>query len=376
MKRTSLLFALFLSCIPFTNYAQSTSALTQIGVAQFSQLRRPFYIGGLYAEESTLSATELLSVGGQKKLEIKVLADKYSQRRFSMQWSQALIVNATQEELLAFDDALVKFQNILEEPFQKGDVISVSSDALGKSTIAINDISVFSVDRPGFLELLLSTWIGNKPPTTEFKQELLTASAAGDVKAAFDELLPSEERVSQIKQALSPKPAKQSNKPVLIETAAKPIIAEPIQNAPVVTALEKPKVAEIKPAIELSKPEPPTPTPSEEFEESEIDPELYRQQQQTLRMMYAKSATRTIQSQVKYPRSAMKRKQQGVVKVQVIINRQGMVETMQIVEQTEAKALNKAALAAVEEAGKLNAIPSAIDSDSVAVVIPFVFALQ
>ena len=183
--------------------AQSLAAIQQIGIAEFSSLRKSFYLAGVSAENTTSNEKQLLTTGGQaKRIDIKIVADTYSQRRFAQQWSRSLIVSASQDELLEFDQALVRFQHLLDEPFQQGDTISVEADIRGESKIFVNGIKAFDVKKPGFLELLLTTWIGEKPPSSTFKQSILEDAAPATLKQQFAALNPEPERVEAIRSAL------------------------------------------------------------------------------------------------------------------------------------------------------------------------------
>lgn len=198
----SVIAILYLFNSPAT--AQSLAAIQQIGIAEFSSLRKSFYLASVSAENTESNEKQLLTTGGQaKRIDIKIVADSYSQRRFAQQWSQSLIVSVSQDKLLEFDEALVRFRHLLDEPFQQGDTISVESDIRGESKVYVNGIEAFNVVKPGFLELLLTTWIGAKPPSTSFKQSILEGSAPETLKQQFAALKPEPERVEATRTALS-----------------------------------------------------------------------------------------------------------------------------------------------------------------------------
>ena len=176
------------------------------------------------------------------------------------------------------------------------------------------------------------------------------------------------------------------SKPELIaEAKPKPapvqvVKAEP-KPAPVAPKKPEP-VAAPAPVVPKEVAKAPTPAPQApvenniaEDETNEIDSDLYEQQQSTLRALYATSSTRRIRSMVKYPKRAQQLSQEGVIKVLVNVDRSGLIQSMQLMEPSRYKLLNKAALKAIEASGKLAAMPPALDDKSMDIVIPFSFKL-
>jgi protein TonB len=113
-----------------------------------------------------------------------------------------------------------------------------------------------------------------------------------------------------------------------------------------------------------------------ERENLQLDPEIYRLQQNILLKLYRSSIIKRALRQVKYPKSAVRRGQQGTVVLELTVNRSGEVLSLDQSSTTRYKSLNAAALAAVEDAGVLPPVPAGLEGEQVVVSIPVKFALR
>jgi TonB family protein len=90
---------------------------------------------------------------------------------------------------------------------------------------------------------------------------------------------------------------------------------------------------------------------------------------------YGKQSNLLIQRQVIYPKRAIARKQEGKVSVEVIIDRNGKVLDMIVVEDPGHKLLVKAAIRAIKKVKNLPTLPADFPNDNFSLTIPIVFKM-
>lgn len=391
--------------------AQAGSDLQMTGIASYTELRRPYYIGALYLDQPVVSAGQVLSSWGERRMEMRITAQRWTPRRFSSQWTQALILNVDPGKLAKYDDAFVQFNNLPHQSLTYGDHIVVESDKKGRTRVSLNGTEMFTESKPGFFEVLLATWIGPKPPSSEFKAAIL-GNVDAAIVAEYDALHPTPERKREIaswleeggasseaaaeEQVAATEQSSDSNAAAAAAAAAATAaaatseavsatapagvteeVAAIVQEVDVTDAVEEPPVEPVQ-----SQPEPATvvamaPTAAAMVEEEpEIDPEIYRLQQETLLKLYRSAIIKRALRQVKYPKSAVRRNQQGVVGLELTVNRAGQMVSLAKAEPSRFKSLNAAAEAAVYDAGALPPVPAGLEGELITVSIPVKFTLE
>lgn len=390
MRLTRLILLCFvaLGYAPVAISQSNTDGMTLLGMAGFSELNRPYYIAALYSDAPSSDAELILQTNGRRRMEIRVEATRWSPRRFSQQWTQAVLINNDQALLQKFDDNFVQFNSLLDEPFLRGDHIVVDSFVDGSSSVSVNGVKAFDVARPGFLELLLAKWIGARPPSTDFKNSILGGGALA-LESEFVALQPSADRVAKVQRwfagsiagvqqapapAAPPKPAPKSPEPKPEAPAAVAVQASETTEpavAPVAVPESAPAPVPVDSVVAAA-----PPVVEEEEDEPEIDPAVYAQQQETLTGLYQSSVAKRILRNVKYPKRAVKRDQQASFQVSVVVDRAGNVISAAFVKESRYGLLNDAAMEAITAAGKMPPLPPSLDGESVEVVVPFAFRLE
>ncbi|MEH6604086.1 MAG: chalcone isomerase family protein, partial [Pseudomonadales bacterium] len=198
MRRILISLIASLVWIPFALAVDGPDGTTLNGLASFTELKRPMYIGAYYSDVPSGDAEEILQTTGRRRMDMRVNARRWTPRRFSSQWTQALLINSTPEQLSRFDDAFVQFNNLPRETFVYGDQIVVDGYPDGKTVVRVNGVEMLNVKRSGFFELLMSKWIGARPPSSEFKASILSQNPDLDLYAEFENIVPSEERKATI----------------------------------------------------------------------------------------------------------------------------------------------------------------------------------
>ena len=437
MKYAIFILLTALGLAPMASAAKSEK-MQLTGIAAYSELRRPYYIGALYLDQPVISAGQVLSSWGRRRMEMRITAERWTPRRFSSQWTQALILNADPAQLERFDDAFVSFNNLPRGALRRGDHLVVESDKKGRTRVRLNGTEMFAESTPGFFEVLLSTWIGDKPPSTEFRNAILS-NIDQSLMAQYRALQPSDKRTvavaawpdggviedpAELEEAAVKEPivaAVNASQPsgeaqaatadtaaiVAVPTGAaesvatkpelpKPVIKKPtVAPKPVAAAKTASRLAKSitvedvatqagarsnKPAVagrtKVVAMAPSSPGMPLEPEEPAMDPAIFRLQQETLLKLYRSSIIKRALRQVKYPRSSVRRGHEGTVLLELTVDRGGKMLSLETASKTRYKKLNKAAIAAVHDAGSLPAVPAGLEGDNITVSIPVKFTLR
>lgn len=392
-------------------YPITAEGLQLNGLSTYSELGKEQFIVGLHATNYGSSSHDMLGASNEKKIEIKVVYDQLSIRRFKRMWIEGLAINLRSNELKKHAENMAKFSNMLNVNLKTNDIIVIQElpDSLA---VLINGITLGRLSNPLFMDQLLRVFIGDVPLSTKFKKDLLVA---GDIEpqllSKFRGIYPTNDRIEAIRYSIN----KKSNETLLASnTAIDNVVPEStrsedkIKNIPKINKKPEPIVlAEntVKPVIKnvasVSQPTLPAYPKSNETnkvkEVSEakkvsevketIQPELLSQTESIIddtdikftaddilkEQMYYLNLTKYTQGYVRYPKVSMARGHEGSLLIRTTIDRKGNVLNTEIIEETNHKALNKEALKAIKRASPYPPIPESIIDDvfSFSVVITF-----
>jgi len=418
-KLFTLLISLLVSSVLLSTacFAQSDDFddLELNGLASFEQLRKEYYIGAIYLESISQNPAAVITMDGKKRMEIRITIDKWSPRRFAQQWNQAILINNDQITLEDYADQIADFVNLPKEDLIAGDRVFIDKDPGKGVKVYINSKLALSTDDDGFFDVLASTWIGLRPPSSEFKQNILvlpTDQTGTDLLRRYQGLQPTADRENQVaawfkkepkKVAAKPKPKKAPGNtkvtskaapkpaPIKIETPKAPVVAKPKPSVQV----DKPTIAKAQPAPapepvkqEPPKPDPkPTPAPKAVAKapatpvekpaapaKSDADDAEKAEQAKLLRR-YRSSVMKLTYLNTQYPKRAMDNKQEGLVVIELTLDRKGKVQNVEMKQETQYRSLNRAAKTAVNKSGPYPEAPKELKGDKIVLELPFNFKL-
>lgn len=361
------------------------------GVATHAELGQEQFIAGLYSSTLSSKANVILTSPEEKAIEVRVLADRLSTRRFKRMWIEGMAINASPKELEEQAKNMATFSNLLRVKLRQGDVFTVrrtNSD----TRVVMNGTQLGVIADPSFFDLLLRTWIGPVPLSSDFRTELLSE---GVIKpgplARFEETQPSEERRLAIAQALAGKDMLAQNDE---ETggseggadAPKIDLAKPSlpTAGPGKIAVAPPKVVTTPKSTPTPTPEPkatvaatpkPTPTPApkvavaptqEELDESIFDDEddfEFTAESLLKEQLYYTQLAKYTHKFLKYPQKAFERGREGNIRLRVTINRNGKVADVELLEEAKYSSLNREAKMAVKRASPYPPMPEEVGGD-------------
>lgn len=368
------------------------------GMAIYSPLAEDQFIAAVYSETLTREARELLLADEHKVMEIRVLTDTLYARRFKRMWIEGIAINAGAVDLEKHAQHLADFSNFLRVKMKANDVLRIERISGTGTRLSINGQELGVVPSERFFDLLLRTWIGPVPLSSDFKQALL---AGGDVpdglKKRFSKTSPSRERIAEVTLALqTAAPPQETSSPEKGGTETAPA-TKSIAQSPNVPAPSTPPVAVVKKPTPTAPAEPAKPAkpvkPAAPAKEEGLvsedalfaDESLFSDEDQDFaftaegllsEQVYISKLTKWTSSSVNYPRAAIKNNQQGTVRLTVTLWRNGKVKDVQFLEKSEYEYLNRAAAKAVSSASPYPAVPDAIKGDTFLFTVPVVFRLN
>lgn len=373
------------------------------GLALEQQFNKDRYIAAVYSENLTGDSSALLDNRTPRRLEVRVVADRLSARRFRNQWMEGIAINNPGDLLTEQANNMVTFANLFRGHFYKGDRLDVAFAAdTGTTSVALNGVPLGQIEDREFFNTLLRAWVGPVPPSSDFREGLL---ANGDVRSAmlgrYETLEPAAERIAEVEAReaeTSDEPAEEAEEEAV--AATEPKAEEPEVEKPVLAAAEvpPPSLASVNEtaaaaagaagAAETAAPEPSQPEPakpaSQEVAKRSAPPEVEEEEEEeTLtadlilaRQLYHSQLLRHTYSHIRYPQRAQERGQEGSVRLNVTIDQRGKVKDVQTVQDSRYATLNRAAREAVKDASPFPTAPSQLIDDEFRFTLPVTFRLS
>lgn len=359
------------------------------GIAVHQELGREVFIGALYSESLSNDADTLINNVQPMRMELKIVApDGLTTRRFSRMWIEGMAVNSRADALTAQADNMVKFDGLFKGRFQKDDFISFTNNPGKGVDISVNNVLLGKIDDNAFFTMLLSTWIGKIPLSSDYRDSLLKV---GDVdtnlRGRFSAISHTATRTAEVKTwtgaQVEVKAAEASSSKS--STGGK-IDAEAVAKA------ERPKLdipAIEKPALDIPAATTPAssvavatvssaaakPVVTAKVEEEDEEGPALTAQSLLARQFYVSDAIKKIRSKTKYPQRALDREQSGNVRVAIVIDREGTILSTNILENSKFEMLNKEAIEAIKRSAPFPALPTEIAGTRFEFTVPMRWAL-
>jgi hypothetical protein len=198
-----VLILLLTSCL-MPHAALNASPLHLNGLASYNNLTKHYYLAALYLPQLESDEKKVLSLNQHKQMKLLVTAHQWSPRIWSKQWRNNIAINNDIPSGV-LQKKLDEFTNALKGDLLAGDLILVNYEPVTGTQIFINQQLILASNDMALFNTLLTTWIGNLPPSRNFKHRIL--SLATD-EQAFDDTLKlhhnnmSEKRINTIKHWL------------------------------------------------------------------------------------------------------------------------------------------------------------------------------
>lgn len=409
------LLGIALTFVSLCSSAQNDLSLN--GMAAFEQLRKEYYIGALYLGWPGRDSAAIANMPGKKRMEIHVTADRWPALRYSQMWNQAITINNQSSFINANALDILAFTSLPKGDLVEGDRIAIELTGNNTTLVSINGIPALRTGSSALFTMLLNAWIGARPPSSEFKRDILDmpkGQAGTDLATRFDNIRPSDARKKTVagwgfkveseapaaavaaaavtapaaaQKAPEPAPVKPEppkvaetkpavdSKPVAEAKPIEPKAAEPKAAEPKTT---EPKTTEPRPVAppvaaipEAPKAAPtPAPAPQPEAPAKVID----AQERQALYNQYVSDVRNRVVRNIEYPRRAAKEGIEGLVMLRIQVSPSGGLVAADIAQSAD-DALDAEALRAVKKAAPFPKASSALADGNFELVVPVVFKL-
>ncbi len=409
------LFTRLLPIFLFLPSALAYAELSLNGVSQHSELGTELFIAGLYTTTPSTNRNALLVAQEEKQIQVRVTADKLSSRRFKRMWIEGMAVNASSQELQDQATNMAAFNNMLKVRLIKGDIFTLHryiDDSGTGVKVIVNGVQLGEITDTQFFDLLLRTWLGPVPLSSEFRNGLVKA---GDVDAAllerFLSTVPSDERIADVESAIrgarepqvaavATEASRPRNQDIDVPEISAPApsrpninvpkppsdntvvasdqvtIARPVITAPT-TGTQQPaapkttqNTAKPKAQPKLAAVQPTKSVLEDEEDDFDLSAEGILKQQNYVKILKSHS-----NKFLKYPRVALDRGWEGSVRLSIVVNRDGSIVSSDVLEEADKKSFTKAALRAVEKADPFPPVPKEVKGDTFTFTLPILFIL-
>lgn len=255
IKKQSRLFYLGFGLILVMLSTRSLAEPLLNGLAIHHDLGKERFIAGLYADTLTNSAESLFNNSETRRMEMRIVTKRYSTRRLNSMWIEGMAVNNPSTALTAQAENMVTFANILRVKLIAGDILTIDSIPGQGTTVSVNSVELGQINDENFFNMLLRTWVGPVPLSSEFRTALLSGGEADNsLLERYESIKPTAERIGAVK--IWNKPAAENDiasqptlntadtrqKPIERTTVTSPSISDTASNTP----------SPVKPSIEAS----------------------------------------------------------------------------------------------------------------------------
>ncbi len=169
---------------------QADDGLILNGIATHNELRKDYFMAGLYLPTPNKKAEDIFNMTGAKRMEIRVTHDRFSPRKFANLWRDSIVINNSPEDVEKFGPDMIRFATMLKGKLVTGDQIKIELVPLNGTIVTLNGTELARFN-PEFFKLLLRAWIGPRPTNSDFKRDLLANGEIADqLVAKYDSIVP------------------------------------------------------------------------------------------------------------------------------------------------------------------------------------------
>lgn len=160
------------------------------GVAVYQDLNTDMFMAGIYLPAPSNDTDDILKMTGPKRMEMRITTDGFSPRKFASLWRDSIAINNSPADVEKYGTDLLNFATIIKGKLVTGDRIVIDYLPGSGTVVSINgtELARYHAD---FFPILLRTWIGPRPSSSDFKHDLLAKSnIPAQAKARYDNIVP------------------------------------------------------------------------------------------------------------------------------------------------------------------------------------------
>lgn len=381
------------------------------GSSVYSDLGKNQFAAALYLETPQQNPDSIHSMQVQRRMEVRVL-NNYSKRRWFNLWMQSISINNSRETFSESAQDLITLMQAAKSAPQRGDLIEYLSSPNQGTSMRFNGTELVADLPAEVFGLLLNTWIGAIPPSTNFKKEILGKQRNSEAMQLLETVTtdpqratlaaswilppkpktvtvaakPAIKKISKAKTVAAVKPkAETTPSPVVATAAPSAVEANMTEAIADKTVAEKPTAEAVSPAsappvkaatAAASSPESPDSNTAAAAQTDSQD-ELDFSVAEALAMRdYTPLVVQKIFKKINYPSRAIDRGFEGTVRMAIVVSKTGALKSATIAQESRYSLLNKAAIKATEKAAPFPELPAALNTDQFEITVPITFKLE
>jgi TonB family protein len=355
------------------SYAQPLISGQIHGVATLEVSGDPKYLAAVTVPAAQASDAAGVLASSDAMI-FKVLDEKISARFWNRDLVQRVAINDDKGRLSALSEQLSELSKAFSAPFVRDDLIVISRKPSG-ILININGVEVATIDGEAFFEVLLNAWLGSVPPSSQFKRDLVSGAPSDASLNALNhyanfavnrrrtagivnQRLESSRTEPQLAAVPQTQSTDQQNEIEKQRQKAAEKLAAKRQEEERAQKAEAERLAKIEAKRQM-----------------ELAKEARKREEQALER-FQRTLYNHPYAYVKYPARSLARREQGIVQVDVTIDKMGKLLHAQVAESSGSVRLDNAALAAVKAADPFPSLPEEINQDTVRFPLPLAFRMQ
>lgn len=153
-------------------YSAQILALELKGAATYQELGKDYYIASLYVTDSSQDALELLAADKGQQMKIKVIAKRWSARKWKAQWQNNIAINNVVDADQNLAKVIVSFTEFPLSSLRAGDELIIDYVPNIGTTIHFNNHFVVTTKNKKLYAYLLNTWLGKFSPNRIFREKI------------------------------------------------------------------------------------------------------------------------------------------------------------------------------------------------------------
>lgn len=143
------------------------------GAAIKNSARQAVYVGGLYLQENTTSATDILDSDTTKRFVLYCEDSSIKPDALIRALNMGIMANHDEQELIQLEPMIEQFNAIWSTEIKEGDRVWVDYLPTKGTSVLVNGVEKGLIPGKQFYSAFLKTWIGEKPLNQTMKKQLL-----------------------------------------------------------------------------------------------------------------------------------------------------------------------------------------------------------
>ncbi|ROR94738.1 TonB family protein [Sinobacterium caligoides] len=354
----------------------STSAIAQEslrlnGITVYNKHTQDYFIAALFLKKRNHSAGTILQAPTQGKISLKILKQQLSARRFNQYWLESISINNNQQQLNDYDNDILRFTRLINQPLLREDEVSITLNQQKLVEVRINNQLIGKFNNAGFFNVLLRSWIGKRPPSSQFKSQLLNLGSDPKTISLINtythmQASPERKKASAGWQAVDTKSGANSQNKNTTPKAVTELSVASAASTP--TALKQ--HSEPSPPLTVHRPSKAT-TITKQLNDHDS---LKKKQQQSRQLSHRSNILKETYRHITYPNIAIDGNLEGDIILTIVVDRKGEVITLNQNQLSPHHSLNSAAIKAVRKSN-YPAAPNALAGEEFVVKLPIKFRL-